>query len=454
MIISLKELAIKCGYKYIGNDVSINKISISSNDIGEDTLFVAIIANRDGHNFIESAIKNNAKALLVSKEQKNINIPQIVCDNTKLALRELAKEKRKIIKGKIFAVTGTCGKTSVKEMIVSLLNGYKVHYTKGNLNNYLGVPITILETPLEAEYLIIETGTSVFGEIKASADIIKPDVSLINNIGASHLENLKTLDGVMQEKGALFDIVDKNGFCIVNLDDSKIIEYAKKITTNKISYSIKNAKADINILMYRQLSNKFEISLNIFDKNYNIVVPLNTLHSLKNLLASVASILALGINIDFIINNLSKIKAYNGRFADVKISNNITLIDDTYNASAPSMQSAIEDLSRFKGKKILIASAMKELGDLDNHYHQEMGKWILKANLDNIFLYGNEKSLLEVVNKSGLSIKNIYFSKENIIKDLMSILKNNTENTKIIVKGARSSRMEQIVKEFQKVYSS
>ena len=137
MITSLKKLANQVGFEYIGNDVSIETISINSNDIKDNSLFVAIVANRDGHEFIPSAVANGAKALLVSKKQDDITIPQIVCSNTIKALRKLAKEYRKRLNMPIISLTGSCGKTSVKEMIVTLLGDRKVHFTQGNLNNYL-----------------------------------------------------------------------------------------------------------------------------------------------------------------------------------------------------------------------------------------------------------------------------------------------------------------------------
>ncbi|WP_432773511.1 UDP-N-acetylmuramoyl-tripeptide--D-alanyl-D-alanine ligase [Francisella salimarina] len=446
MIKSLKQLATQSGLEYIGEDVSIQTVSINSNDIKQDALFVAIVANRDGHEFIPNAISNGAKALLVSKKQ-DINIPQVVCGNTIKGLRAFAKEYRKSLKMPIISLTGSCGKTTVKEMIVTLLGGKKVHFTQGNFNNYLGVPMTVLETPQDVDFAVIETGTSVAGEIKAAAEIIQPNVAMITNVGASHLENLKTLDGVMIEKGELLKALPKDGFCIVNLDDERIPAYADKLDCNKITCSMSNQDADIIILDYQVTPELYDVRIRIFDKEYSYQLPNIGKHNLSNSMLAIASVVAARLEPNDFLQNTQNIKNYKGRFSTEKLNDKLTLVDDTYNASAGAVQAAIADLAEFDGKKVIAITSMRELGDEGENYHRKMGQWLNKAGLDNIFLFG-EKNLIKFALEEykGSNVK-YYDDKQQLNNDLLKVLDGyKSQNTKLTVKGARSFKMEEVVK--------
>ncbi len=448
MIKSLKELAVQANLEFIGEDVSIETVSITSNAIKANSLFVAIVANRDGHEFIPSAIANGAKALLVSKKQDNINIAQVVCGNTIKGLRALAKEYRKSLKMPIISITGSCGKTSVKEMIVTLLGDRKVHFTHGNLNNYLGVPMTVLEIPQDAEFTVIEAGTSVGGEILALASIIQPDIAMITNVGACHLENLKTLDGVMTEKGELLRALPKDGICIVNLDDERIPRYTNNLDCKKITCSMSDANADIFIKKYTENDDIYDIQTSVFGKVYSYKIPAIGKHNLFNSIMAIASILATGLATEEFLENTTNIQSYKGRFSSQKITDNLILVDDTYNASATSVKAAVADLENFDGKKLLVLSSMRELGGEAENYHTQMGKWIAKANLDRVFLFGNKEDLDFTL----LALKNddrvkLYDSKETLETELLSCIElYKNQSAKIIVKGARFYEMEDFVR--------
>ncbi|GAB4221980.1 MAG: UDP-N-acetylmuramoyl-tripeptide--D-alanyl-D-alanine ligase [Francisella sp.] len=446
MIKSLKKLALQSGLEYFGDDVAIQTVSINSKVIKKDCLFVAIIANRDGHEFIPDAISNGAKALLVSTRQ-NVSIPQIICSNTIKGLRALAKQYRQTLKMPIISLTGSCGKTTVKEMIVTLLGDKKVHFTQGNLNNYLGVPITVLETPQDIDFAVIEAGTSVVGEIKAAAEIIKPNIAMITNIGASHLEQLKTLDGVLVEKGELLKSLQKEDYCIVNLDDERIASFVKKLECKKITCSMHDSSADIFILDYQVKEDFYTVNVRIFDNNYSYKLPKIGKHNLLNSLLAIACVIATGGEPKDFLANTQNIKSYQGRFSVENINDKLTLVDDTYNASVNAVKSAIEDLEEFDGKKVLVISSMRELGAEAENYHRKMGQWLNKAELDNILLFG-EKDLIKFVLEEYRNSNIKYYEEKNALNnDLLKILnKYRFEKTKIIVKGARSFKMEDVVK--------
>ncbi|MED7787606.1 UDP-N-acetylmuramoyl-tripeptide--D-alanyl-D-alanine ligase [Francisella sp. 19X1-34] len=445
MIKSLKQLAIQVGLEYIGEDISIQTVAINSNEIKQDALFVAIVASRDGHEFIPSAIANGAKALLVSKKQ-DLDIPQVVCANTIKGLRALAKEYRKSLKMPIISLTGSCGKTTVKEMIVTLLSDKKVHFTQGNFNNYLGVPMTILETPQDVDFAVVEAGTNVGGEIKAATEIIQPDIAMITNVGASHLENLKTLDGVMIEKGELLKALPKDGYCVVNIDDERIPTYVDNLDCNKITCSIGKESADILLLDYQVSSEYYDVRARVFDEEYTYRLPNIGKHNLFNSILAIASVIAAGIKPIEFLANTQKIKSYKGRFTSEKITDNLTLVDDTYNASVAAMKAAVDDLTDFQGKKILVASSMKELGDEAENYHRQMGQWLKQANLDRVFLFGDSQLMSCVLKEANDQKIKYYESKENLNNDLLNFIKEyQLCETKVIVKGARSYQMEEIV---------
>ncbi|BCD91297.1 UDP-N-acetylmuramoyl-tripeptide--D-alanyl-D-alanine ligase [Francisella halioticida] len=445
MIKSLKQLAVQAGLEYVGEDVSIQTVTINSNEIKQDALFVAIVANRDGHEFILSAIANGARALLVSKKQ-DLDIPQIVCGNTINGLRTLAKEYRKSLNMPIISLTGSCGKTTIKEMIVTLLSNKKVHFTQGNFNNYLGVPMTILETPQDIDFAVIETGTNVRSEIKAAADIIQPNIAMITNVGASHLENLKTLDGVMIEKGELLKALPKDGYCIVNLDDERVSIYVDKLDCHKITCSMSNKAADILLLDYQVSSEYYDVKVKIFDKEYNYSLPNIGKHNLLNSILAIACVVAVGIAPSEFLANTQKIRSYKGRFYTENLTNKLTLVDDTYNASVAAMKAAVDDLTDFQGKKILVASSMKELGDEAENYHRQMGQWLRQACLDRVFLFGDSQLMSCVLKEANDQRINYYEAKENLNRDLKEFIeKYEPFETKIIVKGARSYKMEEVV---------
>jgi len=445
MIKSLKKLSQQCGFKYIGDDVVIETISINSSQIKKNSLFVAIVGNRDGHVFIPQAVENGAKALLVSQFNSQIATPQIVVKNTIKALQRLAKKYRENLKMHIFALTGTCGKTSIKEMLVTLLSTkYKVHFTQGNLNNYLGVPITILETPQDCNFLIVEAGTSVQGEIIKSTEIINPDVALITNIGASHLENLKTLDGVLEEKKAIFYFLDKKqGTAVINFDDKLLVNYAKNVSVNKITVSSQK-KADVYLksFMLNDVCG-YDLEIIIKSKHYAIYLPLCGLHNIKNYLLAVAVIVALGVDFCDIKNATQNLKSFKGRFELEKLSNKLTLIDDSYNASVPSVETTIDYLNSLNEESILVLSSMVELGDKANYFHKQISDKIKTSKIFQVYLYGDYRYLKNIVNIIGKDRVKYFQDKGVLKKHLIDKIRSSSKIT-VLVKGARFYKMNDV----------
>jgi UDP-N-acetylmuramoyl-tripeptide--D-alanyl-D-alanine ligase len=309
------------------------------------------------------------------------------------------------------------------------------------------VPMTILETPQDAEFAVIEAGTNVGGEIQAAAEIIQPTIAMITNIGACHLENLKTLDGVMTEKGHLLKVLPKNGVCIVNIDDERIPSYVINLSCKKITCSMINSQADIFIKEYAVSDDCYDIKISILAEIYNYKIPTIGKHNLFNSVMAIASIVATGLVPENFLKNTANIRNYKGRFSSQKITPNLTLVDDTYNASATAVKAAIEDLVEFEGKKVLVISSMRELGDEAQNYHTQMGQWIAKANLDKVFLFGDEDDLdFTLLASKGDDRVKLYSSKGALGESLLMTIRSfENQATKVIVKGARFFQMEDFV---------
>lgn len=428
---------------------SINYVSIDSRNIKKNTLFIAIKGNRfDGHNFIKTAIKNGAIAVIINKNRLNefdsVKIPIITVKDTKLALGEIAGIWRKKLTTKIIGITGSSGKTTVKNMLASILaEKYQVNKTEANNNNHIGVPLTILNTNETHEVLVAELGTNHFGEIRYTASILAPDYSLITNIGDSHLEYLKTRNGVWREKSFLFEETIKNGGKVFLNYDDPIIKAKHSKKGNHISYGF-SGRVDISgkIKSYTD-DGKPCIELKRRGKKTEVTLPTYGKQSAKNFLASYAIAADLGLSVSEIKKAVKKLKASEGRF-NVHRYKNFMLIDDTYNANPDSAKEAIKivgSINTFK-RKILILGDMLELGDKSIMLHKRLKNIIRESGITEVFTIGSLMKYLHE-NLSGVKLFANHFNNK---KSLSDHVKNMDINDSIVlVKGSRGMHMEEVV---------
>lgn len=432
---------------------SIRYVSIDSRKIKNNTLFVALVGERfDGHDFVKEAINNGATAVLINGKKLNrfsdVKVPVITVEDTKLALGDIARIWRKKLKAKIIGITGSSGKTTVKNMLAEILSKkYRVNKTEANNNNQIGVPLTILNTNENHQVLVAELGTNHFGEIPYTANILSPDYSLITNIGDSHLEYLKTKKGVWKEKSFLFDETIRNdGKVFLNYDDP-IIKAKHSRKGNHISYGF-SGKADVpgKIKSYTD-DGKPIIGINYKKKKYEVTLPIYGEQSAKNFLASCAVALELGLTFDEIKKAVRKLKAPAGRL-DVQKYKNFILIDDAYNANPDSTEASIELVGRMKifKRKILFLGDMLELGNQSIKLHQGLAKVIRKSGIDEIYTIGSK---MKYLHKNLVQEKLIakHFTQRNLL--LNHIRKMNFNNSVILVKGSRGLKMEEFVSEIQ-----
>ena len=433
--------------------VPINFVSIDSRKIRKRSLFIAIKGERlDGHDFVLDAIKNGAAAVLINKGYlkrfDDVNIPIITVNDTTQALGDVARIWRKKLKAKIIGITGSTGKTTVKDMIAELLSEkYKVNKSEANNNNHIGVPLTILNTNENHEMLVAELGTNHFGEIPYTANILAPDYSLITNIGNSHLQFLKTKNGVWKEKSVLFDeTIKNNGKVFLNYDDP-IIKEKHSTKGKKVKFGFEG-KVDVkgNLKSFT-IDGKPEIEIGYKNKKHSFTLPLYGKQSAINFLAASAVALELGLTFEEIENGLRRLKAPAGRL-NVQQYKNFILIDDTYNSNPDSAKSAIElagTLKTFK-RKILFLGDMLELGKNSKKLHESLEDVIAKSGIDEVYAIGLMMKYLIGKLEDKVLIKNHFKDRNQLINFIRNL---NLNDSVILVKGSRGMKMEEFVSEIK-----
>ena len=372
-------------------NVEIKGVSIDSRTIKKGNLFIAVPGQRfDGHRFIWAALESGAKAVLINRPQKlRTSQPVVLVRDTISALGSIAHYYRRQFEIPFIAITGSAGKTTTKEMVANVLGAkYCILKNERSENNQFGVPLTLLKLKTAHQVAVLEVGTSQKGEIDSLARLIQPQVSLLTNIGASHLEGLKSLSGVFQEKKGLVRHLAPGGCLIYNADDrflSRLGKVRKKC--QRISFGIvKNATVqarDVHDTLKGGL--EFKVNKSVF----KLASPAR--HQVYNALAAIAVGKHLGIGERAIQKRLHQPAFCKGR-QRIQVIRGVKLIDDTYNANPVSYMSSIETLYKLKtkGKKILIGGDMLELGSSSRKWHEQVGQAIAQSSIDIFLGYGRE----------------------------------------------------------------
>ena len=448
-MLTLKQLADKIGAEYIGaqgvdEDIAFEGAEFNSRLVNKGMLFAAIVAERNGHQYIDDAIKKGASAVLVSVRQK-VNVPQILVADTRKALGALARVWREQFSIPVIAITGSCGKTTTKDILGSMLSQSALSVvTEGNYNNDLGVPLMLFKIRPDTQYAVIEVGTNSPGEIEYLAKIVQPTHALITNVSAQHLEGLKSIEGILEEKSQLFKILSAHGVAIVNMDDGRILEKSRSYDCQKQYYSMSNIDANVQFIEQKDLgSDMTQITFQSDHKRYQFETSLFGYHNIQNILAAVTCAFILNISQEDIQRGFDRVEITKGRFEKLHLSEKLVLVNDSYNASVSSVQAAIKTLNAFEGKRIFVMSNMGELGEYEKYYHAELGQWITQSNIDQTYLYGDKNLLQETIlicEKCATYCED----KGSIIEDIFNNL-DLSEPTIILVKGSRANQMEDVV---------
>jgi len=344
----LSDVAKLLNGELIGKNIDFTGVAIDTRDLSPDVLFFAIKGNNyDGHVFVEKAMSQGAKAAVVTRAL-DINFPQVIVKDTRVALGDLARWYRLQFKNPVVALTGSCGKTTTKTLITNVLKqAGKVHATHGNLNNDYGVPLTILSMPLNANYAVIEMGANHCKEISYLTHIAQPNIALITNAGPVHLEGFKSIEGVAQGKGEIFEGLAENGIAIINLDD-QFAQYWISLNVGQrfMTFGL-NSQADIfadNI--DSGAGDKLTFELHSLEGSIAVNMSLLGEHNIPNALAATSAGIALNLSLDQIKKGLESTSAVDKRFVEKFGRNGAIIIDDSYNANPVAMEAALKFLSK------------------------------------------------------------------------------------------------------------
>jgi UDP-N-acetylmuramoyl-tripeptide--D-alanyl-D-alanine ligase len=411
-------------------------VTTDSREVGKDQIFFALWGdNYNGNKFASEALTKGASWAVIDDPLFETE-KTILVDDCLFELQALAAFYRKEMKVPVIAITGSNGKTTTKELLAAiLLKKFKVHFTKGNLNNHIGVPLTILSAPADTEMMVIEMGANHISEIRTLCLIAKPDYGIITNIGTAHIEGFGSVDGVIKTKTELYEYLRKvNGIALYNDKDPLVTDKIFKIINRAVPFSnptgvdllIEQAPSDLNL----------KISATYHHNTYNICTNLFGNYNLENVRAAIATGLFLGIEMDDIIDAVEKYQPANNR-SQIKISKKNTLICDSYNANPTSMTLALESFSEIKAeRKIVILGDMLELGEKSEEEHLK----ILKGIQSHIF----EKALLVGPVFKKISSKSGFKAFDNVNQLIDFLKREPIKETMILIKGSRGIGLEKV----------
>ena len=456
---SLIEIAAHLDGELYGEDILVSGFSIDSRKISKGDVFICIKGVKyDGHDFIIDSLKI-ASCVITTKKIKNINLKEksyILVEDTLKALQNLSSFIRKQTKAKVIAITGSNGKTTVKEMVAHILSDFKVRYTKGNLNNHIGVPLTLLSIKQDDEYVVVEIGANNLGEIGPLAELVNPDIAAVTNIGYAHIEGFGTLENTAKEKYSIFKYIDKNGIAVINNQDKfrKIInKKSKKIyfgyeknNYDKIKKTVRNIFYKTNFLTIKKIKSNI-LKLNYNSHEESIKLNLNGDHNFLNAACAASIAISLGISLKEIKKKLEKFETISSRLKIHELENNIKIIDDCYNANPSSFKAAISFLSSINLKKLVLMGDMVELGKDTEKYHSDIGRYAKTMGIDKFLSIGKHSKYASDI----FGLDGQHFNDSSSLK---SYLNTNIDSyTCILIKGSRSAKLEEYVN-FLKVRSN
>jgi len=442
-MMQLAEAAAALNATLLGADVAFASVGSDSRNIQVGQLFVAIKGeNFDGNAFAAEAINKGAAAVMVS-DAATAARPALLVKDTRLALGELAKYWRGKFSAPVIGVTGSNGKTTTKEMLTAILAAAtgdvkKVHATYGNLNNDIGLPLTLLKIKPEHEYVVAEMGMNHLGEIDYLTHIARPNVAVINNANTAHIGELGSRENIARAKGEIFAGLQDDGTAVINADND-FAGYWQTLNTGRkvVTFGLQN-DADVTAT-YQQQAGISLVNLTTPDGQVSFELKVEGVHNISNALAASATAYALGISNADIAKGLQSFGGVYGRLERKVAVNGAVLIDDTYNANPDSMKAAIDVLAKQAGEKLLVLGDMGELGADAQKMHAEIGAYAKAAGLATLYCLG--QSSKEMVQAFGAGARH-FDSPEAVAAAVLPQLNNDST---VLVKGSRFMRMERVV---------
>ena len=438
----LSEVADALDGRLVSADSRFNGVSIDSRAISKGQLFIALTGPRfDGHDYLNEVAAKGEVAALVEREVPESALPQLVVKDARVALGQLGALNRAGYAKPVAAITGSSGKTTVKEMLACILRTRgPVLATKGNLNNDLGVPLTLLELTREHTSAVIELGASRIGEIAYTVAMTKPHVVVLNNAGTAHVGEFGGPDKIVEAKGEIIEGLAADGIAVLNLDDKAFaIWHARAAGRQVLSFSLKNPEADFyasDLSLDARGCPRF--TLHSPQGIEPVQINLLGTHNVANALAAAAAAHALGVSLFGIKTGLEAVQPVKGRAVAQVTSTGLRIIDDTYNANPTSMCAAVDILAAFSGRTVLVLGDIGELGEWAEQGHREVGAYAAdKVSA----LYAVGPLMAHAVAAFGHQARH-FANQADLIKALRA---EHETNTTILIKGSRSAAMENVV---------
>ena len=440
--LKLSELTGALNARLIAADASFDGVSIDSRAIKPGQLFIALTGPRfDGHDYLNDVASLGAAGALVEREVADCALPQLLVKDARQALGQLGAMNRAAFTHPVAAITGSSGKTTVKEMLASILRTRgSVLATRGNLNNDLGVPLTLLELAPEHTAAVIELGASRLGEIAYTVAMTKPHVAVLNNAGTAHVGEFGGPEKIVEAKGEIIEGLEADGIAVLNLDDKAFaIWKARAAGRQVLTFALSNVSANFYASdLDRDARGCPAFILHSPEGEERVQLNLLGTHNVANALASAAAAHALGVSLSGIVAGLGAVQPVKGRTVAQLASNGMRVIDDTYNANPTSMCAAVDILAGFSGRTVLVLGDIGELGEWAEQGHRDVGEY---ARGKVCALYAVGPLMAHAVNAFGEQAWH-FSTQAELIKALEA---EQDTNTTILIKGSRSAAMENIV---------
>lgn len=435
----------------VGNDCTFRHLSTDTRTINSGEVFVAIKGERfDGHDSVLEAESKGACALVVERQVES-SLPQLIVADSVQALGKIAHLYRQYFSGQVVEITGSCGKTTVKGMLreICAVAGSCIA-TKGNFNNFIGVPLTMLQMQEEVDFAVVEAGTNQKGEICYLTSLIDPDIAVVNNVMPAHVEGFGSVEAIAEEKSAIYDSGERECVSVVNLDDYYLPTFLEHIGSRKIIAFGKHSRhlnliPESQLLAYVSFSEEnlneeggYTFTLHVAESKSEVTLTTIGRHNIFNALAAAACACALAINIEDIAAGLKAYAGDKGRMQSYPGLKQARIIDDSYNANPGSFKSAIEYLSQYSNS-ILVCGDMGELGSDAISLHEDIGRYAKNCGVSRVFATGRLSA--HIVESYGTP-ETFFRDKSRLIETLKNMI---NKETVVLIKGSRSAKMEDVV---------
>ncbi|HSC68874.1 MAG TPA: UDP-N-acetylmuramoyl-tripeptide--D-alanyl-D-alanine ligase [Cellvibrio sp.] len=424
-------------------DVEFTRVNTDSRTLAEGELFIALRGERfDAHDFIADAVAKKPCALVVERFFPDIQLPQLVVSDSLLALGQIAALNRSLFLRPVIAITGSSGKTTVKTLVAGILAECGATLaTKGNFNNHIGVPLTLLQLEAHHEFAVIEMGASGPGEIEYLCSLAKPQITMVNNVMAAHIQGFGSLQGVARAKGEIYAALPTTGVAVVNIDDRFAPDWLAGLGNRRvIRVAFTNRDADCFAQDIEPAAHSLEFTISLNGAATQVSLNAQGDHNVRNVLMAAACASSVGANLQQIKQGLANFSPVSGRMSRHTGINSAQIIDDSYNANPGSVRAAIDVLAQ-KKCGILVLGDLGELGPEAPRLHTELGEYARAKKIANLFTVGK---LSENASRA-FGANALHFVDQAALVEHLKKIAN--KDTTLLIKGSRSAAMDLVVRQ-------